>query len=248
VYDLPSYVWALVLAGVIGIPAATCAMLYRGAVAAGVGRRASTVVAATAAAGLGGWVVVSGLLAGAGVYRQEPGEAVPWLPVAVSGTLISLLLATRIPLVSRVLADPSTLARLTLPHLLRVVGVVFLVVMAQGHLPAVFALPAGLGDIAIGVAAPFVARRLARGTGRAGAVRFNVLGILDLIVAGIMGFLLVGLVEVTPSTAPLLLLPLALILTVPVPLAVTLHIVSLLRLRTAAWPEEDHTARVPAAG
>jgi hypothetical protein len=248
VYDLPSYVWALVLAGVIGIPAATCAMLYRGAVAAGVGRRAATAVSATTAAGLGGWLVVSGLLAGAGVYRQEPGEVVPWLPVAVSGTLISLLLATRIPLVSRVLADPSTLARLTLPHSLRVVGVVFLVVMAQGHLPAAFALPAGLGDIAIGVAAPFVARRLARGTGRAGAVRFNVLGILDLIVAGIMGFLLVGLVEVTPSTAPLLLLPLALILTVPVPLAVALHIVSLLRLRTAAWPEEDHTARVPAAG
>ena len=247
-YDLPSYVWALVLAGVIGIPAATCAMLHRGAVAAGVGRRAATVVAATAAAGLGGWVVVSGLLAGAGVYRQEPGEAVPWLPVAVSGTLISLLLATRIPLVTRVLADPGTLARLTLPHSLRVVGVVFLIVMAQGHLPAAFALPAGLGDIAIGVAAPFVARRLARGTGRAGAVRFNVLGILDLIVAGIMGFLLVGLVEVTPSTAPLTLLPLALILTVPVPLAVALHIVSLRRLRTSAWPEEDHTAHVPAAG
>src|SRR5215213_2468135 len=223
-------------------------MLHRGAVAAGVGRRAATVVAATAAAGLGGWVVVSGLLAGAGVYRQEPGEAVPWLPVAVSGTLISLLLATRIPLVSRVLADPSTLARLTLPHLLRVVGVVFLVVMAQGHLPAAFALPAGLGDMAIGVAAPFVARRLARGTGRAGAVRFNVLGILDLIVAGIMGFLLVGLIEVTPSTEALTLLPLALILTVPVPLAVALHIVSLRRLRTSAWPEEDHTAHVPAAG
>jgi len=248
VYDLPSYVWALVLAGVIGIPAATCAVLYRGAVAAGVGRRAATAVSATTAAGLGGWLVVSGLLAGAGVYSQEPGEAVPWLPVAVSGTLISLLLATRIPLVTRVLADPGTLARLTLPHSLRVVGVVFLIVMAQGHLPAAFALPAGLGDIAIGVAAPFVARRLARGTGRAGAVRFNVLGILDLIVAGIMGFLLVGLVEVTPSTAPLTLLPLALILTVPVPLAVALHIVSLRRLRTSAWPEEDHTAHVPAAG
>jgi hypothetical protein len=30
VYDLPSYVWALVLAGVIGIPAITCVMLYQG--------------------------------------------------------------------------------------------------------------------------------------------------------------------------------------------------------------------------
>ena len=159
-----------------------------------------------------------------------------------------LLLATRIPFVSRILTAPGTPARFVLPHALRVVGVLFVIVMAQGHLPAAFALPAGLGDIAIGVAAPFVARRLARDTDRTGAVRFHVLGILDLIVAGSIGFLLLGLVEVTPSTAPLLLLPLALILTVPVPLALALHIVSLHRLRTVAKPEEDRAAHVPAAG
>ena len=244
-YDLPIYVWALVLAGVIGIPASTCAVLYRGAVAAGVGRRAATAVTATTAAVLGGWLVVSGLLARAGVYRQDPA----WLLVAFAGFLIALLLATRIPLVSRILADPGTPARLALPHTLRVVGVLFLIVMAQGHLPAAFALPAGLGDIAIGVTAPFVARQLARGTGRAGAVRFNVLGILDLVVAASIGFLLFGLVEVTPSTAPLRLLPLALIPATPVPLALALHIVSLRQLRTAAKPEEEGRAgHVPAAG
>ena len=48
-YDLPSYVWALVLIGVIGIPAATAVMLYRGAVAARLGRRTSIGVAAAAA-------------------------------------------------------------------------------------------------------------------------------------------------------------------------------------------------------
>jgi len=238
-YDLASYVWALVLAGVIGIPAATCAVLYRSAVAAGVGRRAATAVTATTAAVLGVWLVLSGLLARAGVYRQDPGEVVPWFPVVVAGTLIVLLLAARIPLVSRILAEPATPARLVLPHTLRVVGVLFLIVMAQGHLPAAFALPAGLGDIAIGATAPFVARRLARSTDHTGAVRFHVLGILDLIVAGSIGFLLIGLIEVTPSTAPLLLLPLALIPTVPVPLALALHIVSLRRLRTTAKPEED---------
>ena len=246
-YDLPSYVWALVLAGVIGIPAATSAVLYRGAIAAGLGRRAATTVTATTVAVLGGWLVVSGLLAGAGVYRQDPGETVPWFLMAVGGTLIALLLATRIPRVSRILAEPGTPARLALPHTLRVVGVLFLIVMAQGHLPAAFALPAGLGDIAIGVAAPFVALRLARGTGRAAAVRFNMLGIIDLIVAGIMGFLLVGVVEVTPSTAPLFVLPLALIPTTAVPLAIALHIVSLRRLGTAAKSEEDQAAHVPAA-
>lgn len=248
-YDLPSYVWALVLAGVIGIPASTSAVLYRGAIAAGVGRRVAATVTATTAAVLGSWLVLSGLLAAAGVYRQDPGEAaVPWLLVVVGGTLIALLLATRIPLVSRILADPGTPARLALPHTLRVVGMLFLILMAQGHLPAAFALPAGLGDIAIGVSAPFVARRLARGTGRAGAVRFNVLGILDLIVAASIGFLLFGFIEATPSTAPLRLLPLALIPTAPVPLALALHIVSLRRLRTAAKPEEDHAAHIPAVG
>jgi hypothetical protein len=247
-YDLPIYVWALVLVGAIGIPAATSAVLYRGALAAGVGRRAAIAVIATTAAVLGSWLVVSGLLARAGVYRQDPGETVPWFLVAVAGTLIALLLTTRIPLVSRILAEPGTPARLALPHTLRVVGVLFLIVMAQGHLPAAFALPAGLGDIAIGVSAPFVARRLARGNGRAGAVRFNVFGILDLIVAGSIGFLLFRLVEVTPSTAPLFVLPLALIPTVAVPLAIALHIVSLRRLRTAAKSEADHATHVPAAG
>ena len=243
-YDLPSYVWALVLAGVIGIPAATCSALYRSAVAAGVGRRAAAAVTATTAAVLGGWLVLSGLLARAGVYRQDSGEAVPWLLVAFAVFLIALLLATRIPLVSRILADPGTPARLVLPHTLRVVGVLFLIVMAQGHLPAAFALPAGLGDIAIGVAAPFVAHWLAHGTDRAGAVtgavRFNVLGLLDLAVAVSIAFLLgpFGPFEVMPSTAPLRVLPLTLIPTVAVPLALALHIVSLRRLRTAARLEE----------
>ena len=248
-YELPSYVWALVLTGVIGIPAATCAVLYRSAVIAGVSRRAATVVAATAAAGLGGWLVVSALLAGAGVYSLDPGEVVPWLLVVFTATLTALLLATRIPLVSRILADPGMPARLALPHTLRVVGVLFLIVMALGHLPAAFALPAGLGDIAIGVAAPFVARRLARGNGHTGAVRFNVLGILDLVVAVSIAFLLFEFVEVTPSTAPLRLLPLALIPTTAVPLAVALHIVSLRQLRTAARSREGRSAHVlPTAG
>ncbi len=239
-YDLPTYVWALVLIAAIGFPVATGIALYRSAVAAGIARGTALGVAVAAVVVLGGWLVVSGLLARAGVYRQAPGDGVPWLPVASVGFLVMLLLATRIPLVSRILSAPGTPARLVLPHTLRVVGVAFLIVMVQGHLPAIFAVPAGLGDIAIGVAAPFVARRLARGAGRTEALRFHVLGLIDLIVALSIGFLLFGLVEVTPSTEPLTLLPLALIPTVAVPLAIALHIVSLRQLR-AARPEEDQT-------
>jgi hypothetical protein len=236
-YDFPLYVWTLVLIPAIGFPLTTAVVLYRGAVAAGLGQRADFGIAATAAAVLGGWLVMSGVLAGSGVYRQDPGDAVPWLPIAAAAFLVALLLATRIPLVSCILGDPGTAVRMTLPHTLRIAGVVFLIVMALGHLPAAFALPAGLGDMAIGVAAPFVARRLAQGTGRSEAVRFHFLGIVDLVVAGSIGFLLLELIEVTPTTAPLLLLPLALILTVAVPLAIALHVVSLHRLQAAAFED-----------
>ena len=251
-YDLPSYVWALVLAGVIGIPAITCLMLYRGAIAAGLSRRTATTVAGMAAAVLGGWLVASGLVARAGVYHQPSGQAAPWFGAAVAGTLLGLLAATRIPVVARILAAPGSAARLALPHTLRVVGVTFLLVMAQGHLPAVFALPAGLGDIAAGLAAPFVAWRLAHGGGRRRAVWFNLFGLLDLIVALGIGFL-AGLgpwrpLEVTPSTEPLSLLPLALVPTVAVPLAIALHLVSLSQLRTAAQPEDDRTGDLLPAG
>jgi hypothetical protein len=250
VYGLPSYVWALVLIGVIGIPAITCLMLYRGAITAGLGRRTATMVTVVAAAGLGGWLAASGLVARAGAYRQASGQAAPWFGVAVAGTLLVLLAATRIPVVARILTAPGTPARLALPHSLRVVGVTFLLVMAQGHLPAVFALPAGLGDIAAGLAAPSVAIRLAQG-GRIRAVWFNLFGILDLVVALTIGFL-AGLgpwrpLEVTPSTEPLSLLPLALVPTVAVPLSLALHLVSLRRLRVAARPEDDRAGHVLAS-
>jgi hypothetical protein len=126
------------------------------------------------------------------------------------------------------------LARLTWPHTFRILGIVFVITMALGKLPALFALLAGLGDIAIGIAAPVVARRLAAGD-RRGAVWVNVMGLLDLVVAVSIGFLAglapTRILDVSPSTAAVALLPLALIPTTAVPMAACLHIVSLIRLR-----------------
>jgi hypothetical protein len=104
-----------------------------------------------------------------------------------------------------------------------------------GKVPAVFAVPAGIGDVLVGVSAPFVARRLARGDRHAGAIWFNRLGIVDLIVAVGVGFLAAPgptqLLPVSPSTEQLGLLPLVLIPTAAVPLALALHVLSLRRLR-----------------
>jgi hypothetical protein len=39
-------------------------------------------------------------------------------------------------------------------HLWRLVGIVFLVLMVRGQMPALWALPAGIGDVLIGATAP----------------------------------------------------------------------------------------------
>ena len=251
-YDVPSYVWGLVLVGAIGIPATTSIVLYRGGITVGLGRSTALGVAVATFAASGVWLLVTGYLASQFVYSG--GRGAIWFGTAFTGVLAALLLATQIPPVARILNDPGAASRLAIPHTLRIAGVVFLVLMALGQLPAAFALPAGLGDMAIGVAAPFVARRLASEPNSSGAIaqatRFNLLGILDLVIAvslGIAlgpGLLLGGL----PSTEPLRLLPAVLIPTAAVPLAVALHVVSLRRLSTMASAADTSVDRSWSSG
>jgi len=142
---LPGYVWAMALIGLIGTIASIGVMLWAGALGAGLGRRLAARMAGGVAICWNGWVLVSAVLARADVYRFEPTKPVPLLPFALMGALVAALLFTRVPAVSRVLAQPDALLRLTVPHVFRLVaGVAFLVAMALGQLPAVFALPAGL--------------------------------------------------------------------------------------------------------
>jgi len=238
-------VWAIVIVAATGILVSTCAVLYSGAVRAGEGRGRAAWLAGGAAVVLGGWWTATAVIADHGWYSARLG--VPWLPVAFGGFLSLLLALRRIPVVARALTAPGMLARLELPHTFRVAGVAFLLTMALGELPALFALPAGLGDIAIGVAAPLVARKLAQGTGRRAALWLNISGMADLVVAlslgGLTGF---GLIEVTPSSAAIGQLPLALIPTAGVPLLLVLHITALSALvrapRTSLSTTAPHVA------
>jgi hypothetical protein len=219
-YDPPAYLWAITIAGPVAVAALTCIALYRGAERSGLGRKRSALLAGAAAVVLGGWLAASAVIAGHGWYRT-----LPWFPVAITGYLGLLLALRRIPVVARALAAPGMVSRLALPHTPRVAGLAFLLYLALGHLPALFALPAGLGDIAAGIAAPLVARRLAQGTGRRAGLWFNAFGLTDQVVAltlgAVTGF---QLLNVTPSSAPISELPLALIPTATVPLFFALHI------------------------
>jgi hypothetical protein len=231
-YDPPAYVWALTVAGPAAVAAATCLALYSGAVRAGLGRKRAALLGGAAAVLLGGWLAATAVIAGHGWYRT-----LSWFPIVVAGFLGTLLALSRVPVVARALAAPGMASRFVLPHAFRVVGVVFLLYLAFGHLPALFAVPAGLGDIAVGIAAPLVAYRLARGTGHRAAVWFNVFGMTDLTTALALGGLTAfGRVNITPSAAPIFELPLALIVTATVPLLFALHLTSLVTLARAPRP------------
>ncbi len=92
----------------------------------------------SAAVLLGGWLTTTAVIAGHGWYHT-----LPWFPVAVAGFLGLLLALSRIPVVARAPTAPGMASRLVRPHSFRVAGVVFLLYPALGHLPALFALPAG---------------------------------------------------------------------------------------------------------
>jgi hypothetical protein len=232
-YDPPAYLWVITIAGPAAVAALICIGLYGGAVRAGLSRRRAALLAGAAAVVFGGWLTASAVIAGEGWYRT-----LPWFPLAVIGYLGVLLALRRIPVVARALAAPGAASRLEYPHTPRVVGVVFLLYLILGHLPALFALPAGLGDIASGIAAPLVARRLARGTGRRAGLWFNAFGMTDLVVALTLGALTgFHLLSVHPSSAAITELPLALIPTATVPLFFALHITAVSALaRTPRTP------------
>jgi hypothetical protein len=234
-YDPPGYLWAITIAGMITIPAATSVLLYAGARRAGQGRARAALLAAATAIVLGGWFTASAVIAQHGWYHTRLGHGVPWMPVAVAGFLGILLALSQTPAVKRALTAPGMASRIELPHTFRVfAGLAFLITMALGHLPALLAVPAGLGDIATGIATPLVARKVAHGTGRRAGLWLNAFGFTDLVNALTLGALTgFQLVHVTPAATAITELPLALIPTAAVPLLLALHIINLRTLAKA---------------
>jgi hypothetical protein len=116
-------------------------------------------------------------------------------------------------------------------------GLGFLSLYAHKILPAVFALPAGLGDMTIGVTAPWIILALVRKPGFAASgafIRWNVFGILDLLIAVSIGAASAFFATGAPgeiSTAPMATLPLLLIPAFLVPLFLMLHTAALMQSR-----------------
>ena len=119
-------------------------------------------------------------------------------------------------------------------------GLGFLSLYAQGVLPGLFAFPAGLGDMAIGISAPWIVLELVRHPSFAASRRFvvwNLMGILDLVVAVSMGTLCSGFLRGffgNVTTSAMAQLPLVLIPAYFVPFFIMLHFTALAQARQLA--------------
>ena len=136
----------------------------------------------------------------------------------------------------------ANLRVLTLAQTWRVGGVVFLILHREGLLPGVFALPAGWGDIAIGATAPLVAWAISakKNFPKEIFVSWNVLGMLDLVMAVTLGILAsaspLGILAGEITTQVMGTFPLSLIPTFFVPLLIIFHFIALGRV----WNEAVH--------
>jgi hypothetical protein len=128
-------------------------------------------------------------------------------------------------------------------QLWRVIGIAFLFALAFGQLPAGFAVPAGIGDLATGIAALAVVLSLGNGTLTRGRLyAFTTLGVADFLVANATGLSL----EPPALTA----WPLAIFPTTMIPFFAVLHLVAVLqsrhdwddRVRHYAIPGRDEAA------
>jgi hypothetical protein len=185
------------------------------------------------------WFVAVALLGAAGAFSRPPGAApLPILfgaltPLVTFGAAYGTLPSFRRYVLS---ADLGLISSI---QAWRAGGLGFLALYAHGVLPGLFAWPAGLGDIAVGVAAPWITFALRRDSRFARSKRFvawNVLGILDLVTAVSLGALSSGLLKSLTgavTTAPMSELPLVLIPAYLVPLFVMLHVTTLLQIRRA---------------
>ncbi len=112
-------------------------------------------------------------------------------------------------------------------------GLGFLSLYAYGVLPGLFAFPAGLGDMAIGISAPWIVLGLVRHPSFAASRRFvvwNIMGILDLVIAVSMGTLCSGFLRGftgNVTTSAMAQLPLVLIPAYMVPFFIMLHFTAL---------------------
>jgi hypothetical protein len=199
-------------------------------------------LAAAAVVVVAGWFLIALTTGATGVFEAPPGRPPLPLLLAVVGPPLLFTVVYRAWPRFRDFALGVDLRLLTAFQAWRVLGGMFLALYAFGLLPALFAWPAGVGDMAVGLAAPFVLRAMFRGapTWRRQVAWLNVAGLIDFAGAVATGVLTsnssLGVLADGAARASLGLLPLSLVPTFAVPLWIIFHVISFLQLRRHGVP------------
>jgi len=194
-------------------------------------------IAAVSGVVLAAWAIVATVLARRGFFEQSDPNSLP--PIGITLALVLLALAACLvvsPSLRRLLTNQRNLILL---NLWRLEGIVFLLLMANRQMPALWALPAGTGDVIVAATAPWVAAGVDMPQGRRRAIIFNLFGMADLIVAVGLGIMTnpgpAQVFHTTPTSELVTHFPLALVPTFLVPLAFVLHVISLSQLLGGTW-------------
>lgn len=191
-----------------------------------------SVVAIISGIVLAGWAIAAAVLAARGFFRPPDTQSPPPIGLYLAFVLVALALCLAFSKSLRsLLSNQKNLIRL---NLWRLVGAVFLILMVNDQMPALWALPAGIGDIIVGATALWVANHFDAPGGRRLAILFNLFGMADLIVAVGLGIMTspgpTQVFHTSPTSEFATQFPLALVPTFLVPLAFMLHVVSLWQL------------------
>ena len=179
------------------------------------------------------WFAATVFLGAAGALVASPGDPPLAMLIAVLAPLAVFFASFWLSRSFRAFVAAADLRVVASIQAWRFAGFVFLALYAYGILPGFFAWPAGLGDMAVGITAPWIVLSLSRSPDFANCRAFRVwnwLGILDLVVAVSLGAASSALATGLPgeiTTAPMALLPLVLIPAYIVPILALLHFTAL---------------------
>jgi hypothetical protein len=191
------------------------------------------------------WATLVLLLNLLGVFANRPDRPPLALLVSVIGPPLIFFLAFSFSAKVRTLSLGLDLRLLTAIQAWRVIGGMFLVLITFGLLPGTFAWPAGVGDLIVGAYAPFVVLAVSRRSPgwRKHVVLLNVLGLLDFVGAiggGVLsGNSPIGILRGNVTTDIMQRLPLSLIPTFAVPFWIILHVISLIKVRSAQAADSE---------
>jgi len=181
------------------------------------------------------WLAAIWWLAVDGAFRPRP--RVPALPIAIFlPVLVGLPFLLRSGRIGALL-DATPASWLVGLQVYRIFGGIFLVAWSRGGISGTFALPAGMGDVFVGVLALPVAYLLHAGApaARRVAMAWNILGLVDFAIAIGIGILSApGPLQVIIPDRPNALIgtfPTVMIPAFAVPSSILLHVLSLRQLR-----------------